>query len=315
MSLRHFCTYFDRNYLLKGLALYRSLCQNENDFVLWVLCLDAETKEILTRIGASQIRIVDLRELEAWEPGLLAARADRSLIEYYWTCTPAWLAYLLAQLPSGEVATYLDADLFFFGSTGPIFAEMGPASILIHEHRFPPGHPEQARVSGIYNVGLIAFKHDILGQQALQWWRSACLTACYQRPEDGYFGDQKYLDDWPERFAGVHILQNVGAGLAPWNVANYSYAYDSGHLQVQGTPLVFFHFHGFRQVAPHLFVQRTFNIPESVRQYVYRPYIDSLGETFREVRAAKLLFRASFASWTWNQLARDILRGRAFLDW
>lgn len=38
--LSHFCTYFESNYLVKGLVLYRSLVRHAAPFRPWVLCLD-----------------------------------------------------------------------------------------------------------------------------------------------------------------------------------------------------------------------------------------------------------------------------------
>lgn len=312
MSPRHLCTYFDRNYLLKGLALYRSLCQNDNDFVLWVLCLDAETHNILTRIGASQIHVVTLHELEAWDPRLVAARADRTPVEYYWTCTPSWLAYVSAQQTSGTWVSYLDADIYFFGNPEAIYQEAQDASVIIHGHRFAARYQSQAATSGIYNVGLTAFRSDELATQVLSWWQAACLEACYLRPEAGYCGDQKYLDDWPERFDGVHVLQNPAAGLAPWNVTNYNYALNAGRLTVDTYPLIFYHFHALRFLGPHLMGQHGYDIPSIVGENVYEPYARALGNSLAEVRRVAPGFGYGLQIASWRDLARDALHGRYF---
>lgn len=43
---------------------------------------------------------------------------------------------------------------------------------------------------------LFIFRNNQQGRKVLTWWRKACLEWCYNRFEDGRFGDQKYLDDW-----------------------------------------------------------------------------------------------------------------------
>ena len=48
----HFCTYFDRNFLTKGLTLYRSLAvQVAGRFTLWILCLEELTYATLLKLA------------------------------------------------------------------------------------------------------------------------------------------------------------------------------------------------------------------------------------------------------------------------
>ena len=159
----HFCTYFDRHYLYKGLALYRSLARHCDAFTLWVLCFDQVTHEILSELDLPGVRLIARDEFERGDDALLEARRDRTLVEYYWTCTPSLLLYVLRYNPQGDILTYLDADLFFFSDPQPIYDELGAHSILIIEHRYAPKYAHFAETAGIYNVGALAFRHDRQG--------------------------------------------------------------------------------------------------------------------------------------------------------
>src|SRR5215472_3437793 len=218
--MQHFCTYFDRHYLVRGLTLYRSLKRHAVPFTLSVLCFDDFTYSSLCKLNLPELRPVRLAEFEASDNALLATKATRSTVEFFFTSSPSWIRYTLDKLPSGQVMTYLDADLYFYSSPAPVFAELGNESILIIGHRFPP-QLEHLQRYGNYNVGFLSFRNDANSAECLDWWRARCLEWCYDRCEDGRFADQKYLDEWPERFAQVVVAKHKGANLAPWNWAGY----------------------------------------------------------------------------------------------
>lgn len=280
-----FCTYFDRRYLPRGLALYRSLRAHCHDFELWILCLDDPCRDVLRRLSLPGVRLVGLDELESADPELARARPTRTLIEYYYTCTPAFAHMLLSRegMPS---LTYLDADLYFFSDPESVFDELGEGSVAITPHRFPPGLRRLA-CHGEFNVGWITFRNDSNGRACLSWWRERCIEWCYERLENGRFADQKYLDEWPRRFRGVVAIRHKGANLAPWNVGRYRLRRNGRNLWVEDQPLVFYHFHRFRQITPWLFdpnLQRyRVRLTPLLRRAVYEPYIRAVLEAQREI--------------------------------
>jgi hypothetical protein len=302
---RHYCSLFDATYLPRALALYRSLERWGGDFVLHAVCMDDESRRLLEALALPRVRLAGIADVEERDPELVAVRPSRSVREYFWTATPAVCRFVLGRTPEIDVLTYLDADLCFSSSPEPLFAELGAGSVLIVPHRSPD---EGTRVTGIYNVGWVSFRNDAHGNAALAWWRERCLEWCHDRIEPGRFGDQKYLDDWPERFPGVRVCADPAAGVAPWNDESHALTVDGdGRVRVDGTPLIFYHHAGLRpyrgeapsarlaSLAPRFSVTRTpvrlvWSVvlrppPARVRELIWRPYVQRLAEAHAELLA------------------------------
>jgi hypothetical protein len=283
---RHYCTYFDHRYLPRARVLHESLLRHDPDFQLWALCMDELAFEALTALQLPQMRPIRRTEFEQGDDRLVETQASRSLIEYYFTCTPSLPLWVLSQDPQADAVTYIDADLCFVASPEPLFEEMGDASVAIVEHRFPPGREGDAD-HGIYNVGFLVFRRDERAATVLNWWRDRCIEWCYDRIEDGKYADQRYLDDWPSRFPGVKVLRHPGANVAPWNLGRHRITYAAGRLCSDEKALIFFHFHGIKP-----FVRLVFDLNlapygvranRTVRRRLYRPYLRQLRRATAEV--------------------------------
>jgi hypothetical protein len=291
--VREFCTLFDSGYLFKAMALYESLERHCERFHLTALCFDEKAEEILRLLSLPHLTILPLDELEHADPQLLEAKADRNRFEYCCTTTPALPLYLLESRPELAEMTYLDADLYFFSDPEALFEEMGDASVLITPHRFP-SYLRHYELNGIYNVQFMTFRRTEDGLRALRWWHERCLEWCYLRLEDGKFADQKYLDDWPQRFDGVHVLRHKGGGLAPWNLDSFELGEQGGLVTVAGEPLVFFHFHRVRVRDDGGYDWRAPGYLCSARacDLVYRPYLEALDDAKRRIWSVDPAFRA-----------------------
>lgn len=283
----YFCTYFDSHYLLRGLALYRSLKDRCPSFQLFVLCMDKTCYEILSALNLPSIHLIALEDFEKNDRELLEAKKNRNLIEYYFTCTPSLPLFIFNHWQETNLLTYLDADLFFFADPAPLYDEIAHHSIAIIPHRFSP-HLQHHEKNGIYNVGWVSFQRNEHALSCLQWWREKCIEWCYDRVEERRFADQKYLDEFPERFKDVIALAHKGANLAPWNLSNYSIQKDlKDGLRVDNQPLLFFHFHAFRKITNWLYDSNllVYGVKPSsiVRHSIYSPYIHALIDANKQV--------------------------------
>jgi GT2 family glycosyltransferase/Flp pilus assembly protein TadD/predicted O-methyltransferase YrrM len=286
--MRHYCTYFDRKYLTRGLALIESLRRTETtDWEIFVVCMDEMTRIVLRALALPNVQLIPAHEIELRDKELLAVKPTRTLVEYYWTMTPTVILRILEWNRAVDQLTYLDADLFFFSSPQPMFDELGSRSILIHEHRFSSAQTQLGAGNGKYNVGLLAFNRTATSFEALRWWRERCLEWCFARTENGKMGDQMYLNDWPDRFNDVAVLVHYGGGLGPWNHDQYRFRKDSNNLPwVNDVPVIFYHFHSFTQVTADVALpvkHPHYPLPWSTLTLFFVPYLRALEQAARQI--------------------------------
>jgi hypothetical protein len=280
----NYCTLFDSYYLNRGLAMHESLLKNSPEFHLYIFAFDKKSESILKDMALQNVTVISLEEFE--DERLLAIKDSRSKGEYCWTCTSSTIYYCITRFKLDH-CTYIDADLYFFSNPNVLVDEMGDCSVLITEHRYTKKY-DQSGTSGMYCVQFITFKNVPSGMKALTWWRDRCIEWCYDRFEEGKFGDQKYLDDWPTRFEGVHVLQNLGGLLAPWNVQQFEIQTGDKIVikeKITGRrfDLVFFHFHAVRFLKNDTVDLGAYTLSASAKQ-LYWTYLQNIKRIDQELR-------------------------------
>jgi hypothetical protein len=282
-----YCTFFDQRYLDRGLAMIRSLRAVEPGAAVTVLCLTSTCAAALRALDEPGVSLVTLPDFERANPDLLAVKSGRSPRDYVFTLASCLVASVLAATPAGEVATYLDADLFFYSSPAPLFAAMEGASVGLVGHRH---HWWTRRLEkyGRLNVGWVSFRADAAGRAAASWWRARCLEWCFAWLDGDRFADQKYLDHMIAALPGVREIDHPGANVGPWNVCRHRVGRRAdGSFVVDGRhPLVFFHYSGVVENPGGEWSCSNISylgpFPRLVREELYRPYIARI----LEIRAA-----------------------------
>lgn len=244
-----FTTYFDKNYLSRGLVLYDSLREHCNQFELHILCLDEFTFEFFQKNSARyhEIKTLSLAEIEASDSELKACKTNRSLIEYYFTLSPCLPLFILNKLNLPHICS-LDADILFFDSPKSLFDNLEEHSIVITPHKFSK-EIEHLKTFGIYNVSFQIFKNDETGIKCLKLWRRQCIEWCGDNfdEKNNCYADQKYLDNWTDLYPGkVKVLDDNVSGLAPWNLNNFQLTKRGNKFYSNNERIIFYHFHHFK---------------------------------------------------------------------
>ena len=236
MLNRVYCTYFDHNYLSRGLALYHSLQRHAPGCAaLGAVPERSVSPDPGRRSICRDLVPVRLEDFEAADPELAATRSTRSIVEYYFTCTPAWMLYVLEREPDAEWVTYLDGDLYFFAVARSRSMTNWPTRRSRSSRIATPRNLAKRQVFGTYNVGWVGVRNDPDGIAVIKWWREKCIEWCHDYVDGDRFADQGYLDSFPRLSTRVKVIENVGANLAPWNIANYRIDFRDGRVMIDAT--------------------------------------------------------------------------------
>ena len=275
--MKNFCTLFDSYYIHKGLALYRSLEVVCSDFTLYVMAFDEPTYDTLRRLALPHL-VVENETGPFLTDELAACKAERKRNEYCWTCGSAVTWYFLTTYRLGHIV-YLDADMMFFHDPQSLFDQLEGACVGLSPHF------TEEELYGKYCVQFVYFKADENGLAALSWWRNQCIKWCYDRYENGLFGDQAYLDQMPGLFPGVLEITDRGCGVAPWNCNQYGFP-GGPWIRFEGStlPVWFFHFHGIsveygKGKLRICSKKRSFS--KEILDAMFRPYGEMLAQVYR----------------------------------
>ncbi|MCZ2443330.1 MAG: hypothetical protein LC101_06115 [Flavobacteriales bacterium] len=283
MNTVNFCTLFDFRYSSRGLALYKSIEKHCADFHLFVLAMDDAATALLTNLSLSNMTVITLAEFENAE--LSQAKSTRTRQEYCWTCTPAIIRFCLNKYELPE-CTYLDADILFFNNPRIILEQLPKQkTVLITPHHYAKEY-DQSATSGIFCVQFVTFKNESRALKVLDTWYHQCIEWCYAHVEDGKFGDQKYLDSWPEEYDCVEVSEHFGAGVAPWNIRKYDLDVTDETILIKDfttnkiLPLIFYHFHDLYFNTTGSWYHKSgypgYQIGEDVYHLVYGSYLRQL---------------------------------------
>lgn len=293
--------------------MYESLYEHSSDFHLYIFAFDDECKAILLKMMLDKVTIVSLNEFETDE--LKNVKKSRSVAEYCWTCTPSVISYVFKKY-NVDNCTYIDSDLYFYSDPSILISELdkNKKNVLITEHRFSyiPRLYEQRR-AGRFCVQFLTFRSDESSLRILERWRMQCIDWCYSRYEDGKFGDQKYLDEWPDIYNNIHILEHPGGGVAPWNLTQYKFFYKSDSIYGieiktgEEFSLVFFHFQYVKYIKNGSVDIGWYFISQVIKKMLYQPYLMKIEKAEAKILILSTNYQRGYSNFSIDGL-KNILK-------
>ena len=207
-------------------------------------------------------------------------RGERSWREYCWTLTPFLLQYAMETGRGRTMATYVDADLYFFASPVQLLEDLraGDRHVVLTDHDYVPSRDLRGE-SGRFCVQFLPVRNSELGGSFVDWWRDLCIDSCSEVATPEVFGDQKYLDRAPGLFGdAVRVESGEGKFLGPWNALR---------LRRSSSRPIAYHFHGLRSIAGRM-VLRSGEWRLGAARRLYREYEQELSKVLRDNTSLRL---------------------------
>ena len=244
----HACTIIARNYLPYARTLAESFAEHHPGSRFTTLILD----------GADSAG-EPFETVTPYEIGIEAEELHRMAMIYdlkeLATAVKPWLLRTLLD-GGADAAIYFDPDISIYQPLDDIGALAQERSIVLTPHTTEPIPddgclPDYSMImhAGIYNLGFIG-----VGASAtpfLDWWSDRLSRHCVIALEQALFVDQRWVDFVPSLFEH-YILRDPGCNVAYWNLHGRHVVRNGELFEVNGAPLRFFHFSGYKPDTPHI---------------------------------------------------------------
>jgi len=254
-----YCTIVTKSHLAYARALVNSFAEHNPKNKFFVLLAD--------RIDGyfdpekEPFELISLEELND--------QKDIQRMSFYYTpselcfCLRAWLHEYMLQKTTFTKWVYFDADILIYHSLKKISDQLDNTSIMLSPHLLSIDSPSSINVKavrklesyllrngGIYNGGFLALRRTEESQKFIRWFKDHLRMYGFDnRPMQS--GDQFWLTCVPLYFRETSVQREPGANLAYWNLYERTIEQDgSGNIEVNGEPLLFFHFAGFDMTSP-----------------------------------------------------------------
>jgi hypothetical protein len=280
-------TLSDANFAPRTLAMLTSIRKYDTNADLLFVVVGKLPERFFQAFEKINVQVRFLPELLD-SSVLKQIQESRSYISTLWTYPSIILNTLIQSNCDHSDIVYLDADLFFFEDPGWCWGEVPTGNISIVRHNFSDRLAKEFPESGEFNVSWVSMPSNDVGRQCAKLWAEECYALCPDVPVEHegrtIYGDQRYLDRWPELFGeSLTVFQNPGIGLAPWNYENYLIEY-GGSWEVDSQKLVFYHFssHQFGFFLARR-MGRTYSEVSKVPKKLYRDYEQELSLAARNL--------------------------------
>lgn len=249
-------TIVSNNYLHYANTLFESVAKYCPDADLYLGLCDKKTED--TRCDLATV--IEMTDLDI--PDISRFIYQYSILELNTAIKP----YVIEQLMDKgyDTVIYFDPDIKLYDTIEPMLELLTKHNVLLTPHLtnlLDDGKlPDELGIlqAGSYNLGYIGLRTCDETRKLVKWWQSKLYKECVVDISRGLFVDQKWMDMVPSMFEGVYICRDEGWNVAYWNL-NHRDIVKVGEEQfeVNGRPLMFFHYSGYSITAKTLSKHQT----------------------------------------------------------
>jgi len=262
----HFFTSITANYIPKARILAKSVKEHNPGASFHLMISDAVPEKLKNERDPFD-HIITPENLAI--PNLPGWIFKHSVVELC-TAVKGAAFHWIFENTRAEKVVYLDPDIVVLYQLSDLDEILSSHSIVLTPHLVEPEQNHDAIMDneicslkhGVFNLGFLGLRKDKEGMRFLNWWRDRLFDYCYDDIPGGIFTDQRWVDLAPCFFDSIRILRDKSYNVATWNLTHRPVLKRKGILEVDGSPIKFFHFSGFDSGAQSLMLVKYAN-PQS----------------------------------------------------